>query len=337
MKISEKLIAYQRLDRADFSMLFNNSAKTADYTELRNKAQRLNILGLGDVGRTLALGLKIINSKSIAEIGIYDLNLQQIQRVELELAQSLSLGREEIKVRALSPEQLFDCDIFVFTASVAVPAVGSDVKDVRMAQLEKNSAILKEYVEMAKKADFKGRFFIVSDPVDLLAKVAAKHAEAIAYHSLRPEKIIGFGLGVMYARALYYAEQMKLTEFASNGRVYGPHGQDLVVINDILAYDQELSLALTAKTVNANMAIRELGFKPYLAPAISSGAFTISNLLEGKWQYSAINFGDIYLGIKNKRVKEGIVIESIPENPLIAQRLEAMGSSLESIYADFTA
>ncbi len=46
---------------------------------------------------------------------------------------------------------------------------------------------------------------------------------------LLPEQVQGFGLGVMDARAAYWARQEGIP--FSHGRVYGPHGRGLVVAN----------------------------------------------------------------------------------------------------------
>ena len=59
---------------------------------------------------------------------------------------------------------------------------------------------------------------------------------------LRPEQIQGYGLGVMNARAAYYAKKdSKYSDFLTQGRAFGPHGQDLVIANSILRYDDVLS------------------------------------------------------------------------------------------------
>ena len=54
-----------------------------------------------------------------------------------------------------------------------------------------------------------------------------------------------------------------------------PHGQDLVIANSIANYDDERSRALRQLAVTANMEMRALGYKPYVAPALSSGAISI--------------------------------------------------------------
>ncbi len=327
---------YNALETASVEYLFAESNYSESDISSEVKPKRVTILGLGDVGRTLAVGLKLIASSAISEIGIYDLDEKQCQRVALELAQITALDEYKINIKICNEDDLFDCDIFIFTAAAAVPAVGSGVKDVRLVQLAKNAIILKKYIKIAKDSAYKGELFIMSDPVDLLSKVALEEAKHLGYKDLSADKICGFGLGVMYARALYYAGQMGLSVFADKGRVYGAHGSDLVVLNDIFgAYDDALSRDLTTKVIKANLAVRELGFKPYIAPALSSGALTITALLEGRWQHSAVAFGDIFWGLRYRRVTGGIVFERLASNESIKKRLEVATCNLEKLYENY--
>ena len=45
--------------------------------------------------------------------------------------------------------------------------------------------------------------------------------------------------------------------------------------NSIEHYDDALSRELTERVVQANLEMRRLGFKPYVAPALSSGALSL--------------------------------------------------------------
>ena len=56
-------------------------------------------------------------------------------------------------------------------------------------------------------------------------------------------------------------------EVLKDGRTFGPHGEGLWAANSISDYDEELSRELTELTKTANLRMRELGFKPYAAPA----------------------------------------------------------------------
>nr|WP_243201541.1 MULTISPECIES: lactate dehydrogenase [unclassified Fusibacter] len=294
---------------------------------------RVTVLGLGDVGGTLAIALRTISPDVISEIGIYDLDDNRIKRYEFELNQIYDLGRKMVPVVKVADSDLFNTDIFIFTASKAVPEVGSAVSDVRMAQFEANAGIVRSVMTKAVKSGFKGLFCVVSDPVDLLCQVAKETAVAVSEGAFCPIQVKGFGLGVMYARARYYADKEQLNYFEEKGRVFGPHGKDLIVVNALdHDFNEATSLRLREKTIRANLAVRDTGYKPYIAPAISSAAFSIISLLEGRWHHSTIPFGSQYLGIKNRWTKRGVEIEEHEDNPMLRTWIENTLLQLENDY-----
>ena len=241
--------------------------------------KRVHILAIGDVGSTLLTGLKLLGGDVISSIGICDLSEKITARWEFEMGQiNLPWDYDAFPpVEVVRPEDLFACDVFIFVASKGIPPVGSQVKDVRMAQFENNAAIVKSYARMARRARFQGLWCAVSDPVDPLAKTAyleSNRDEEGRWDGLglRPEQGPGLRPGVMNARAAYYAKRdPKLASFLTQGRSFGPHGTGLWIANSVEHYDEEISRELTRLTVTANLQMRELGFKPYVAPALSSG------------------------------------------------------------------
>lgn len=296
---------------------------------------RVHILALGDVGATLLLGLKILGAGIIDTIGIYDMNENAMERYEREMNQmgwafeEWDTSEKSPEVVKLTQEQLFDCDMFLFCASKAIPAIGA-TGDVRMMQFDANRKIVEIYAKMAAEVSYKGIFAVVSDPVDPLCKAA------LLASGLEPGQIRGYGLGVMNRRAVYYAKKdPRLESYLTEGRAYGPHGSDLVIANSIDNYDDELSRQLTKKTVEANLEVRALGFKPYLAPAISSGAMSVIQTLRGDWNYSSVYLGEAlktdgdafsgrgaFLGIRN-RIKDGVVeYEDLPLPPELFERIK---------------
>lgn len=95
------------------------------------------------------------------------------------------------------------------------------------------------------------------------------------------------GLGVMAARARYCGQKLGIPQ--GSIRVYGPHGAGLVAANAPGGdYDGPLSAALTAATRDMNLRVRELGFKPYIAPGLSSAAVSILQLLRGQVHFGAV-------------------------------------------------
>ena len=295
--------------------------------------KRVHILAIGDVGSTLLTGLKLLGGDVISTIGICDLSDQITARWEFEMGQiNLPWDYNAFPdVEVVKPETLFDCDVFVFVASKGIPPVGSQVKDVRKAQFENNAAIVKTYARMARKANFQGLWCAVSDPVDPLAKTAYLESNKDEDgnwdgRGLRPEQVQGYGLGVMNARAAYFAKKdEKLASFLTEGRSFGPHGTGLFIANSIENYNEEISQELTHKTVTANLVMREIGFKPYVAPALSSGALSILLTLRGEWHCGSVFLDGIFMGCKNRYTPAGVETELLPHipDPLFAHIQEA--------------
>lgn len=314
------------------SVLNTSFARAFDFllAPKKTKGFRLNLVGLGDVGGTLLTALKLLGGEMIDSIGIFDPVDAQVLRYEQELNQVL--GTPFPRIVPCPQEALFDCDALLFTASRGVPAVGSGVADVRMAQYEKNREMLKIYAKQARISDFNGLFCQISDPVDQLSRVVfleSNRDESGVFDAkgLLPEQVQGFGLGVMAARAAYFAEKEGIS--FENGRLYGPHGADLVVANHPTAFDEALSAHLTQKTVTANQAVRALGFKPYLAPALSSAALSILSLLRGQTHYGAVPIGGAYFGCRSRFTPLGLFLEREPLASVLVEKLEAVRRSLE--------
>lgn len=296
--------------------------------------KKMTLIGLGDVGGTLLTALKLLES-SIEEIAIYDPNEAQCKRYEAELNQVL--GKERPRITIADPKQLFDCDVFLFTASRGVPAVGAQVQDVRMVQYALNREMLRGYAKQARDAGFMGLFCQISDPVDQLARVVflesnRKEDGSFDAGGLLPEQVQGFGLGVMAARAAYYAEKEAI-DFC-HGCAFGPHGSDLIIANDPINYDEALSDRLTSLTVKANLAVRSYGFKPYIAPALSSAALSITALLRGEEHLGAVPIGGAYLGCRSSYTTQGLRIERQELHPGLWEKIEAVRQKLVNFEYD---
>ncbi|MBQ5659887.1 MAG: lactate dehydrogenase, partial [Lachnospiraceae bacterium] len=149
---------------------------------------------------------------------------------------------------------------------------------------------------------------------------------------LLPEQIQGFGLGVMNARAAYYAKRdPRFTQFLTEGRSFGPHGQDLVVADSIENYNDEISKELTQLTVTANLHMRAIGYKPFVAPAFSSGAISILMCLRGQWHCGSVFMGGIYMGVKNRYTANGLETEILPLPDALYDRIVFAEENLKKI------
>ena len=180
-------------------------------------------------------------------------------------------------------------------------------------------------------------FAIVSDPVEELCQAAYLMSNTdengeLDYKGMLPEQVQGFGLGVMYSRALYYAEKdHKADDFRANGRVYGVHGKGLVVVDNIHNYDEEKSEELTDLTINSKTMVRELGFKPYIAPALSSGALPIISRIAGKYSYNSIYIDGVYIGMKNRALPIGIEVDRIAMSEKLFAKIKETHNRLKEV------
>lgn len=306
--------------------------RALDFVTPRPGKKRIHLLAVGDVGGVLLTALKLEGAGVISTIGIHDLNEKAVARWVMEMGQICSCPPHYAdlpEVEAVSSETLFDCDVFIFAAARAIPAVGSGVEDVRMAQLEANRPLAESFARRAREAGFRGLFAVLSDPVDPLCRAvwqASNRGEdgELDYLGLLPEQVQGFGLGVMSARAAYFAKRdPRFASFLTEGRVFGPHGQGLVIANSIRHYDDALSRELTRLTLEANLRVRDLGFKPYVAPAISSGALQLLLTLRGERHCSSVPLGGVWFGCLNRFSPYGLEIETqeLPD-PLFARLRE---------------
>lgn len=300
--------------------------------------KRVHLLAVGDVGGTLLTALKLLGGDVISSIGICDVNEKTVARWVTEMGQIAwpwDYGALP-EVEAVDPENLFDCDVFVFAAARAIPPVDSGVQDVRMAQLEANRPLVESFARQAREADFRGLFMVLSDPVDPLCRAAwlASNTgpDGLDYLGLLPEQVRGFGLGVMNARAAWFAKRdPRFSSFLTEGRVFGPHGKGLVAANSVRNYDDALSRELTALALEANLRVRDLGFKPYVAPAVSSGAMQLLLALRGDWHCASAPLGGVWFGCRGRFTAQGLELETLDlPDPLFA-RLRETEALLHSI------
>lgn len=304
--------------------------------QLAGKA-RVHIVALGDVGTTMLIGLLLAGQDVIGSVGMCDINEKNLARLEMEMNQirypfaGLD-GCDDPVLPAVTivPEKdVFDCDVFIFCASKGVPPVGAG-GDVRMAQLEANRGLVAHYAALARQAGFGGQVCIVSDPVDPLCRAF------LTASGLHPSQIQGYGLGVMHARACYYAKKdPRFAHYLQEGRAFGPHGADLVIADRLDGYDDALSRELTDLVVHANVAVRDLGYKPYIAPALSSAALSIILALRGQWHYGSVYLGDAskgaFFGVKNRVAGGCVTYEDVCACPALYARWKRAYTALSRL------
>lgn len=288
----------------------------------KKKPYTLSILGLGDVGGTLLMGLRLLGRDILKEIRIFDLDEKKRRRYYLEINE-ISDGTDLPPVVEAGIDEIFKTDVLVFTVSIFIPPVGTNLTDVRLVQFEKNRKVLLDYSRKAEENGFRGYYFIVSDPVDLLCMNLMDEGK-IDSHRIR-----GFGLGVMEARARFIAKEKGV--FQDDMRTFGPHGKGLIVVNSLENYDEALSKELTALTERENFRVRETGFKPYIAPALSSGSISILKALNEEEHLSTFYNGKVFMGARNTLL-ESFTLPDKVDLPSLKPLLEDTEDLLKSLY-----
>ena len=136
----------------------------------------------------------------------------------------------------------------------------------------------------------------------------------------------------MNGRASFYAEKTKDTiHYLKEGRVFGPHGEGLIVADSIGNYNEKLSDYLTHKTLNSNIEVRNLGFKPYVAPSLSSGALSIIATIKEEWFYGSTYMGGAYMGAKCRLIDNQLEIEQLDMPSKLFNKIKQTHERLVSI------
>ena len=99
-------------------------------------------------------------------------------------------------------------------------------------------------------------------------------------------------------------------------------------------YDHALSLQLTRDTVTANLKVRDLGFKPYLAPGLSSAAISVLRTLRGEYHDGAMALGGIYFGCRLRSTTLGVQPERTPLHPRLLERMQEVYDALRGFDYD---
>ena len=299
----------------------------------------VHLVGLGNVGGTTAMGLKLLGT-DLKQIGIFDYDYNKCLRYEAELNQVLSVRDGEQLPPVVIPlkEDMFSCDALLFTAAQAVPEVGAESgQDVRMMQYQANRELLRPYARRAREEGYCGRFFQISDPVDHLSRAVflmsnQNEAGEFDWRGLLPEQVRGFGLGVMHARAIYAAQRNGVR--TGQLRCYGPHGRGLVIANAPDGdYHDDLSRHLTHLAETANLEVRSYGYKPYIAPGLSSAAVSVLRALRGEWHDAAVPLGGVYFGCRSRMTSLGAEQQREAIHPELLERLEESDRQLKEFDA----
>jgi hypothetical protein len=288
----------------------------------------VGISGLGRVGGLAASALAAADASrtGIGTLLLHDCDRANLERMALELSTVAAWGDVPLpRVQAATlPEMMRRCDAFLFAAACAVPPLGTP-GDVRLPQFAPNRVALAEVLRAVGSEGYPGLFLMVSDPVELLALTAFHDSNAgdgaFRGHGLAPERVGGLALGVMWGRALAAAREAGQGErVARTGAAFGPHSAEVLAFDDPAAPDEALSEVMTTAARRGNYRVRDLGYLPYIGPALSSIVLSLPALLAGQEVLASAYVDGVYFG-SPCRLDWGLVPVPRPVAPGVRSRL----------------
>jgi len=265
----------------------------------------VGISGLGRVGGLAASALSAAATAHtrIGTLLLHDCEAGNLERMVQELGSVASWrGNSPLpRVEAVGlPEMMRRSDAFLFAAASAVPPLGTS-GEVRLTQFGPNRECLRGALRAANAENYAGLFLMVSDPVEALAQTAFHDSNAPdgawLGTGLAPERLGGLALGVMWGRAMAEAAARGQGErVARTGVPYGPHSTEVLIFDDPGDPDPVLCEAMTRAARTGNYRVRDLGFLPYIGPALSSIVLTLPELLAGKEVLASSFVDGVYFG-----------------------------------------
>lgn len=178
--------------------------------------ERIAIIGAGHVGATTAYALML--RALVREIVLIDSDTALAEAEAADLSHGNALARPA-RIWAGDYKDAASARIAVITAGAATQGSQS-----RLSVAAQSAAIVTACVKQLAAAGFDGVIVVTSNPVDLMALVAARHA------GLPPGRVIGTGTLLDSSRLRQLlAETLGVAPASVDGDVLGEHGDSEVV------------------------------------------------------------------------------------------------------------
>ncbi|WP_019789937.1 lactate/malate family dehydrogenase [Streptococcus sobrinus] len=178
-------------------------------------ARKVGIIGLGNVGSTLAGNL--VRSGLVDELVLLDKREDKLFADQLDLEDSLATSPHYVKISTNDDSLLDDADVLVVAVG-DIKAYFGDNPD-RWVELNINIANAKEIAARLKATNFSGLIVVISNPCDAITTVLQRE---LAYPK---EKIMGTGTLLDSSRLKnQLAKVSGLTPQSIQGYVLGEHG-----------------------------------------------------------------------------------------------------------------
>jgi hypothetical protein len=121
---------------------------------------------------------------------------------------------------------------------------------------------------------------------------------------------------------------------ARRGVPYGPHSTDVLVYDDPADPDLDLSRAMTLAARTGNYRIRELGYIPFIGPALSSIVLTLPALLAGREALASTFVDGVYFGAPS-RLRWGLAPTRRAVAPVVRAQVEELHGLVKERMAQY--
>ena len=179
--------------------------------------RKVAIIGCGFVGASIAFSL--IQKGLFSEMVLIDANHDKAEGEAMDLSHGLPY-LSPMEIYAGTYEDVSDCALVIITA-------GANQKpgETRLDLIDKNVGILKTIIPQITARPFEGMLMIVSNPVDVLTRIAQRHAD------LPESRVFGSGTVLDTARLRYLlGEHLRVDNRSVHAFIVGEHGDGEIAL-----------------------------------------------------------------------------------------------------------
>lgn len=178
--------------------------------------QKAVMIGCGFVGSATVFAL--MQSGLFSEIAMIDSNFEKAEGEAMDISHGIPFARQ-MRVYAGTYDDVSDAGIVIITAGA-----NQQPGETRLDLVGKNVAVFKSIIPEITKRNFEGIMLVVSNPVDILTKVAQ---ELSGYPT---DRVIGSGTVLDTGRLKYkLSEHLGVDSKSIHAFIIGEHGDSEIV------------------------------------------------------------------------------------------------------------
>jgi L-lactate dehydrogenase len=201
-----------KINNKETVIMLKNTYMVEGGMEMKNKVNRVVLVGTGFVGSSYAFAL--LNQGVTEELVLIDINKEKSEGDAMDLNHGLPFAPSPTKIWFGDYSDCKDADIVVLTA-------GANQKpgETRLDLVEKNTKIFKGIIDQVMASGFNGIFVVATNPVDILTYATWK------FSGLPKERVIGSGTILDTARFRYLlGEYFNVDTRNVHAYIIGEHG-----------------------------------------------------------------------------------------------------------------